>query len=89
MGHLPVYACNLRDAEGSYQALHDFASSINFGECEAMAQPVARGWLLSPLIHQDFRDCYLRVAGVNLASATLNHQKRHADLLYTPPDEKW
>jgi len=37
---------------------------------------VARSWLVSPLIHRDFRDRYLRVAGVNLASATLNHHKR-------------
>jgi hypothetical protein len=38
---------------------------------------VARSWLVSPLIHRDFRDRYLRVAGVNLASATLNHHTRY------------
>jgi hypothetical protein len=39
---------------------------------------VARSWLVSPLIHRDFRDRYLRVAGVNLASATLNDHKRYS-----------
>jgi hypothetical protein len=31
-----------------------FASGINFGECEVMAQLVARSLLISPLIHKDF-----------------------------------
>jgi hypothetical protein len=45
-----------------------------FGECEGMAQPVARRSLVSPLINKDFRGCSLTLARGNLASATLNHQ---------------
>jgi hypothetical protein len=46
----------------------------NVGECEVMAQPVARSLLVSPLINQDFRGRYLMLASGNLGSATLNHQ---------------
>jgi hypothetical protein len=46
-----------------------------FGECQVMAQPVARRLLVSPLMNKDFRDCSLILARGNRASATLNHQK--------------
>jgi hypothetical protein len=53
---------------------NDFAISITFGECQVMAQPVARRLLVPPLINRDFRGCYLTRARGNLASANLNHQ---------------
>jgi hypothetical protein len=49
--------------------------SITFGECQVRAQPVARRWLVSPLIIRNFRGCYFMLARGNLASANLNHQK--------------
>ena len=45
-----------------------------FGECQAIAQLVARKWLVSPVIKRDFPGGYLLLARGHLASATLNHQ---------------
>jgi hypothetical protein len=56
-------------------------------ECQVVGQPIVTRWLVSPLIYQDFRDGSLLLARGHHASATQNHQKRHADWLYTPQDE--
>ena len=56
------------------------------GECQLMATLIMRGSPVFPLIHQDFRGCHPRLARRH-AAVTLNHHKRHADGLYTPPDE--
>ncbi len=58
-----------------------------FGERQMMAQLIAKRWPVSPLIHKDFRACHPLLASGDFASATLNHQKRHADWLYTPQNE--
>jgi hypothetical protein len=57
------------------------------GERQLMIQLIARRWLVSPLINKDFRAYYPLLARGNFASVKLNHQKRHADGLYTPQDE--
>jgi hypothetical protein len=46
-----------------------------FGERRAMAQPVTRRFIISPLIKKDFRMRCPLLAGGNFASASLNHQK--------------
>jgi hypothetical protein len=45
-----------------------------FGECQVIAQLVARRWFIAPLIHKDFRGCYHCLVSGVFASATLNHQ---------------
>jgi hypothetical protein len=46
-----------------------------FGERQMVAQPIARRWLVSPLINKDFRVCHPLLARSNYASVNLNHQK--------------
>ena len=60
---------------------------VSFGEYQMMAQLIAKRWLVSPLIHKDFRAYHPSLAQGHGALVTLNHQKRHADSLYTPQDE--
>jgi hypothetical protein len=54
-----------------------------FGECQVMAQMVARRLLVPPLMNRDFRGGYLTRARGYRASATLHHQKwPRAHILY-------
>jgi hypothetical protein len=46
-----------------------------FGECQMMAQLIARRGLVSPLIHKELRVCHLLLARDNCAAVNLNHQK--------------
>jgi hypothetical protein len=62
---------------------------VTCGEHQVMAQLIAKRVLISPLIHKDFPVRHSLLARGNLASVNLNHQKRHADWLCTPQDEKW
>jgi hypothetical protein len=48
----------------------------SFGECQIIAQPVARRLLGSRLIQKDFWEGYQLLARGNFASGNLNHQKR-------------
>jgi hypothetical protein len=57
-----------------YTVLNSLRLLGAFGECQVMAQPVARRLLVSSLINKDFRGCYLVLVSGNFASATLNHQ---------------
>jgi hypothetical protein len=50
---------------------NDFAISIAFGECQVMGPPVATGWLVSPLISEEFQEGCLPLARGHHASATL------------------
>jgi hypothetical protein len=63
------------NADGSYQCLTDFASSIIFGEHQVMAQLIAKRMLISPLINKDFPVRHPLLARGNFASVNLNHQK--------------
>jgi hypothetical protein len=60
---------------------------VIFGDHQVMAQLIAKRVLISPLIHKDFPVRHPFLARGNFASVNLNHQKRHVDWLYTPPDE--
>jgi hypothetical protein len=64
-----------------------FASRIIFGERQMVAQPMVRRLLVFPLINTEFRVCHPPLICGNVASAHLNHQKRHVDWLYSPQDE--
>jgi hypothetical protein len=46
-----------------------------FGECQMLAQQIARRWLVSLLINKEFRVCHPLLARGNFASVNLNHQK--------------
>jgi hypothetical protein len=46
-----------------------------FGECQMIARPIARRWLILPLINKGFRVCHPPLTCGNFASVTLNHQK--------------
>jgi hypothetical protein len=46
-----------------------------FGECQMMAQLIARRWLVPLLIHKEFRVRQPLLARGNFASVNLNHQK--------------
>jgi hypothetical protein len=48
---------------------------VTFGEYQMMAQLVTRRWLVSPLIHKDFRAYHPPLGHGNCASVTLHHQK--------------
>jgi nucleotidyltransferase/DNA polymerase involved in DNA repair len=48
---------------------------VTFGEYQMMAQLVTRRWLVSPLIHKDFRVYHPPLDRGNCASVTLHHQK--------------
>jgi hypothetical protein len=48
---------------------------VTFGESQMIAPLIARKWLVSPVIHKDFRAYHLPLAHGNCASVTLNHQK--------------
>jgi hypothetical protein len=71
----PRYTCTINTFDTrDYGYLNAIRLLGAFGECQAIAQTVARRLLVPPFMSGDFRDCYLMRAYGNSVSAALNHQ---------------
>jgi hypothetical protein len=63
-------ASNCREENG-FLLINAIRVLGTFGECQVMAQSVARRWLVFPLINKDFRVCYHLLISDDFPSAQL------------------